>query len=401
MALSASTLIIGAGPAGLAAAIAAGQGALLLERNPVAGKKLLLSGSGQCNFSNALPKTAFLAACDKYAHFLKPALYRFDNAAFIGLLEEAGCPALTRPDGKVFPASLHSADVRDALLQTALDRGAKIRYGIRILAVEKQDCFILQAENGESFRGSRLILASGGASYPQTGSDGSAYALAKALGHSVIPPAAALAAVAITAWEPFRSCAGVSLQSVQAILHTGVGKKRVQGDLLWTHTGLSGPLILDSSWMLRAGDSVELNLVPDAQERLPSLINLHPRNSLFTALKRLGLPASLLQAILVFGGVDPSQVCAELTKATRLKTISLLAGLKLSVDAVESLQTAMATSGGVPLAEVKAHSLASKLCPGLYFAGEILDYNLPTGGFNIQMAVSTGFLAGRSSLEAD
>lgn len=399
MEFSASSLIIGAGPAGLAAAIGAGKGSLLLERNALAGKKLLLSGSGQCNFTNDLSKPAFLAACAEYAHFLKPALYRFDNAAFIGLLESAGCPTLTRPDGKVFPASLHSADVRNALLKTALDRGARIRYGIRIVAVEQQDDFILRAENGETFRSSRLILASGGASYPQTGSDGSAFALAKSLGHSVIPPAPALAAVDIAAWEPFRSCAGVSLRSVQAILHTAGGKKRVQGDLLWTHTGLSGPLILDNSWRLRPGDVVELNLLPDAQDRLPGLITLHPRNSLFTALKRLGLPASLLQAILDFGEVYPAQTCAEVTKATRLKTISLLSSLKLSVAAVESLQTSMATCGGIPLAEVKAHSLTSKLCPGLYFAGEILDYNLPTGGFNIQMAVSTGFLAGSSAVD--
>ncbi len=397
METSAKTIIVGAGPAGLAAAIASGTGSLILERNTIAGKKLLLSGSGQCNFTNNLNKEEFLHACGTYSHFLKPALYRFDNDALIDLLSEAGCPVIIRPDGKAFPASLRADDVRSVLVQKALAAKSDIRYQTRIVKAIKMDRFRLETENGERFICDNLILAGGGSSYPQTGSDGSINSLAKALGHNIIEPKPALASVSIASFKAYQDCSGVSLRNVAATFITKQKKYFAQGDLLWTHTGLSGPLILNNSYLLDQGDKVVLCLLPRAEDRILEILQLYPRQSLLQALKRFLVPESLLAAILTVSGIDLSQKCGEVRKSTRQRLIMLLSHLEFTIAAVESLQTAMATCGGIPLSEVKAHSLASRICPGLNFAGEMLDYNLPTGGFNIQIAVSTGYLAGISA----
>ncbi len=193
--IRASTAIVGAGPAGLLAAIAHGAGALLLERNPDAGRKLLVSGAGQCNFSNNLSREDFLRACGRAANFLKPAIYQFGNEDFISLLAEAGCPTLIREDGKAFPASLRAADLRDALVRQVLARGARLQTGVYIVDARRDGDFILTARDGRIIRCSRLILAGGGCSWPQTGSDGSVYDLARALGHSIVEPRPALASI--------------------------------------------------------------------------------------------------------------------------------------------------------------------------------------------------------------
>ena len=382
----------------MAAALAAGSQALVLERNVDVGRKLLLSGNGQCNFTNSLASEEWLARCGKYAHFLKPAYYGLDNQALIRRLEQAGCPSLYRPDGKVFPASMRAGDVLSALRKLALQAGARIICGARIVGIKRGGRFSVEDENGREYTGERLVVAVGGCSYPQTGSDGSLYNLLQDLGHSIVEPRPALASVDTTGNQVWRDCAGVSLKRVEASFQARTGDFRSRGDLLWTHTGLSGPLILDNSYRLEPGDRIVLHLVRRADSRLPELLHLYPRQSLLQVLKRFALPESVLEAMLVSSGIDPGQRCGETVKSVRNACVNLLSGLNFSIRSVESLATAMATCGGIPLAEVKARDLQSKVVPGLYFAGEILDYNLPTGGFNIQAACSTGYLAGQASL---
>lgn len=394
MASAVSTIIIGGGPAGLGAAISCGQGSLLLERNPFAGNKLLLSGSGQCNFTNALDRTEFLKVCGKNYAFLKPAFYLMDNVKFRELVEKAGCPTLARPDGKVFPASLRAEDVRNALLGSAVQAGARLVFNARVASVRRQDRFFVETADKSIYQAERLILAGGGSSWPQTGSDGSAYALARSLGHLIVAPRPALASVRIKGFGFFKACAGVSVKQAEAVFYAQGARIRARGDVLWTHEGLSGPLILDHSHLLGRGDRIVLNLLPRAAERVAEVIRLHPRQALLQALKRFQIPESLLSAILVSAAIDPGQICSAVTRDTRNRLVEQLSGLTFTIAEVESLRTAMATSGGIPLSEIKARSLESKLCSGLYCAGEILDYNLPTGGFNIQMAFSTGWLAG-------
>jgi len=396
--IRASTAIVGAGPAGLLAAIAHGAGALLLERNPDAGRKLLVSGAGQCNFSNNLSREDFLRACGRAANFLKPAIYQFGNEDFISLLAEAGCPTLIREDGKAFPASLRAADLRDALVRQVLARGARLQTGVYIVDARRDGDFILTARDGRIIRCSRLILAGGGCSWPQTGSDGSVYDLARALGHSIVEPSPALASIDVEDYAHFRDCAGISLRDVNAVFRSARGRHEARGDLLWTHTGLSGPLILDNSHHLDRGDSISLCLLPGAEEKLPRILRQHPRHTLLNALKFASLPESLIRALLQHQGIESGQVCAQLSRPTRKRLVALLTSLRLKVSRIESLKTCMSTAGGVPLAEVRAKSMESALCPGLFLAGELLDYSLPSGGFNIQAAASTGYLAGRQKI---
>ena len=389
-------LIIGAGPAGLAAAIACADRCLVLERNSMAGKKLLASGSGQCNFTHMLSPQGFLERCSSHARFLKPAIYGFGPQAFIDLLREYGCESTVREDRKVFPASLKAADVRDALLRAARAKGARIGYNCRVTDIDATDGFRIETANGNQYSAPKLVLAGGGASWPGTGSDGSCHGLARLLGHSVHPPRPALAAIDVQNYSAFRSCAGIALPDVTATFHGTYGKLSASGSLLFTHTGLSGPLILDHAHLLAVGDSIKLCLISGADERLIGLCNANPAKSILGALKLAGIPEALLAAILKISGVEPTQRCADLGRLDRRKVAQALEALELKLQRVESLATAMLTAGGVDLGEVNAHNMMSRLRQGLYFAGEVLDYNLPSGGFNIQAAFSTGWLAGRS-----
>lgn len=369
---------------------------MVLERNKIAGKKLLISGSGQCNFTHALSTQDFLKVCSAFSHFLKPALYAFSPDDFTRLLRDNGCDSFAREDGKVFPKSLRSADVRDAMQRAVLAKGAKLTFGCRIVNIEANRGFELTAHDGRYFHTDKLIITGGGASWPQTGSDGSTYDLARQLAHHISTPRPALAAVSVRNHNLWKDCAGVSLQDVTAVFHGRGNSSVAHGSLLFTHSGLSGPLIMDNSHQLAAGDSIELRLVSNAEHRLLEMVSLHPRKTLLGAMKGFSLPERLLHAICASIGVAPGGVCANLTKADRGKTSQALSALSFSVLDVESLATAMLTAGGILLDEVKARSLMSKLHTGLHFAGEVLDYNLPTGGFNIQAAASTGWLAGLS-----
>ncbi len=389
--------IIGAGPAGLAAAIAYGKGALILESNPEAGKKLLLSGSGQCNYTNNLSNEDFIRACRKAGPFLKRALYSADSGFFTELLDKAGCPGYVREDGKVFPASLKAEHVRDALLQTALRKGAEILYETKVSEVRKEKAgFTMQTGCG-TMHSRRLLLACGGSSWPQTGSSGDGYAFAEELGHTLNPVRPALASIETDNYTPYVQCAGIALYDQKAEFITKTGKHRDNGDLLFTHTGLSGPLILNNSHLLEKGDMVRLRLLPGAESIIQNALSQGNARHLLNALKAVPLPNALLEAILISSGLKPDSPSSSLSAKQRNLIITALQLLEFRISKVEGLQTAMSTAGGVLLKEVNSATLESRIVPGLYLAGEVLDYALPTGGFNIQTAFSTGWLAGISA----
>lgn len=390
--------IIGAGPAGLAAAIAYGPGAVITERNREAGVKLLLSGSGQCNFTNKLGRDDFIRACRKAGPFLKPAFYAFDSRFFIELLEKNGCPSLAREDGKVFPASLKASDVRDALLQAALGQGARIMYGVQVLSVQKTELgFALKTGKGDILCW-KLLLACGGASWPQTGSSGDGYSFAKELGHAISPLRPALASIETEGYGPFRTCAGNTLYNIKAEFITAQGKHKGSGDVLFTHRGLSGPLILDNSHLLEKGAVVRLHLLPEAEPAVNTILQSSPSKQVSNALKALALPSALLEAVLRSLQVKLETPAGKITRQERNRISSALQAWDFKVKAVESLRTCMSTAGGVALKEVNSAAMESRLVKGLYLAGEVLDHALPTGGFNIQIAFSTGWLAGKSAL---
>lgn len=393
-----SYVIIGAGPAGLAAAIAYGNGAVILERNAEAGRKLLLSGSGQCNFTNNLSNAEFIKACRKAGPFLKHAVYACGSIFFIEFLAEQDCPSLVRDDGKVFPASQKAEQVRDVLLKAALNKGAEIVYNAHVSSIIRtESVFILKTRQGE-FRCRKLLLSCGGASWPQTGSSGEGYTFAKSLGHSISPVRPALAAVETEHFDYFKQCAGNTLLQVKAEFMAKTQKHKDTDDLLFTHTGLSGPLILNNSHLISKNDIIRLHLVQEAEKLVLHAIHNAGSKQLLNALKIIPLPQAVMEAIILSLSINPETKAMALSKQQRNLIVNALQSLDFKVRTVESLQTSMSTAGGVLLKEVNSATMKSRLVSGLYLAGEVLDYALPTGGFNIQAAFSTGWLAGKSAL---
>lgn len=399
-------IIIGAGPAGLMAAISAGRAlgdakgkVLLLDGNPVCGAKLLLSGSGQCNFTNNLPTDEFLIRCNEYANYLKPSFYAFNNQAFSLLLQEAGVDSFIRPDNKVFPASMQASDVRDALLQQAFAAGAEVSYSSLVSAVTKQadSSFRLMLNSGNTLDCEKLIIATGGASYSKTGSDGKALKLAKALGHKPVPFRPHLTNVVICRFDRFRTCAGISLPDAEICFDGDYSHFKAKGDLLFTHSGFSGPVILDNSYRFERGGVISISLVTNAQSLFKDLQKTAGNHSVINALKTTGLPARLLQTLCNISHTPTNISFRNLPQTMRKNLIGVLTDWPFIISSMGNLSVAMTSAGGIPLLEVNAKTMASRLCPGLYFAGEILDYALPSGGFNIQIAASTGWLAGSSA----
>jgi len=401
-------IIIGAGPAGMAAAVAYGKGALILEKKLEAGKKLLLSGSGQCNFTNDLSPAQFIKSCRKSGPFLKHAIYNYGNVFFRDLLAKHGCPSFVREDGKVFPVSLKAKDVRDKMLDILYEKGADIYFNNPIYSIRYVKAgFLIKIYIDEKSRGlylatedvfaEKVLLACGGSSRWETGSFGDGHRFASALGHGINPIRSALANIDTFESDSFADCAGISLQNIRADFITKTGKYKDVGDLLFTNTGLSGPLILNNSYLLDEDDVVRLHLLPDTETRLAEILQSSQAKKLINALKPLPLPVALLQAILLFLKINLSSRISDLTRQQRNLFINSLQSFDFKVSKVESLATCMSSAGGVLLKEVNPATMESRLIPGLYLAGEVLDYALPTGGFNIQTAFSTGWLAGISA----
>lgn len=388
-------IIIGAGPAGLMAALASKERCLILESKEKAGKKLLISGSGQCNFTHDLSVESFLDACGKFSHFLKPALYMLTPQDLMNLSEDLGCPYCIRNDGKVFPASLQAESLRQALLKELLKKGHKIQYQCKVMGVKHDDDFILKTSSGEEYKAEKLLICTGGKSWPQTGSDGSGHTLAKSLGHKIIPVRPALASIELNP-NPFVECAGISLPEVSAQFISSKRSHKAKGDLLFTHKGLSGPLILDHVHHISARDHIKLNFLPQDSLSLRELVKSRTKTSIKNALKQTGLPERLLNLLLFMARIQPEKPCAEINKKELQALQEVFTNLTLQVGKIEGLATAMLSAGGVDLNQIRAKDMSSKLVEGLYFAGEVLDYNLPTGGYNIQAACSTGWLAGSS-----
>lgn len=405
----AEIVVIGGGPAGLCAAIAAGRKlkgsgkkVILLDTNPQPGAKLLISGSGQCNYTNALEPDEFIKKLGKYGNYLKSAYFNFDSRHFVWLLEEGGCPGFIREDNKIFPRDFKSQSVLNAFLNRAEDAGVDIRCSSRVSTIDAMPGggFRLGFENGAELGCQKLIMATGGASYPATGSDGKALKLAKKLGHTGIPFRPHLCSVSIRDFEYLRPCAGISVVGVQARFVSGSGIHEAVGDLLITHGGFSGPLIMDNSHLLKANDEIIINWIPYADELLIDLRKQLPGREIHNALEIAGLPHRLLLAVLASNYIVSVLRMHSLNNKKLREYGHRLMACSYEISQVSGLSKAMASAGGIPLEEINSKTMQSRICHGLYFAGEIMDYALPTGGFNIQMAASTGWMAGEHAAEA-
>ena len=394
-------VVIGGGPAGLFCALrAAGNGRriLIVEKKPHPGRKLLLSGLGQCNITHDEDIGSFLSHYGDNGRFLKPALMNFQNRDLIAFFTERGLPFLTEPGGKVFPRSRNASEILDILIKECTAAHMEIRCGDPVLEVSvRDDRFSIRTRQG-TYRADQLAIATGGITYPATGSTGDGYVFARTLGHSVAEVSPALAAATIEDYR-FSDLAGISFADVIISLYNAGRKIRQHtGDLLLTHSGLSGPGILDFSRFIRPGDTLKISFLPaldhqKVKETLLNRISAAGNARVRTVLTAYDLPERFVNKLLTLAGIELDLIGAHLSRKDRSALIELLTGCPFVVGRLGGIQEAMVTRGGVSLAEIDPKTMESRLVPGLFFVGEVLDIDGDTGGYNLQAAFSTGALA--------
>ncbi|KLK88600.1 flavoprotein, HI0933 family [Methanoculleus sediminis] len=393
--------IIGGGPAGLFCALqAAGEGrnVVVFEKKPAPGKKLLIAGSGQCNITHAGGVADFLTHYGDHGVFLRPAFMNFTNRDLIAFFADRGLRMEIEPGGKVFPETRKSADVLAVLLAECTARGVEIRCNDPVLAVERDgDGFIVRTAKA-AVRAGVLVIATGGASYPATGSTGDGYAFARALGQPTTEVAPALAPVYVEDY-PFADLAGISFQNLTlAVYRDGKRVGRHAGDLLFTHTGLSGPGILDLSRSILPRDVLRVTFLSGAsvegvRKRLADAIGAGGGRQVKTVLSDLALPERFVRRLLDLAGIPAGETCAQLRKNARNALATSLAEYPFRVERLGGFNEAMATRGGVALEGINKKTMASKTVENLYCVGEVLDIDGDTGGYNLQAAFSTAALA--------
>jgi predicted Rossmann fold flavoprotein len=395
-------IIIGAGPAGLMAAIAAaskGAAVCVLEKNKLPGRKLLLAGGGQCNVTHAGDVDELIRHYADKGRFVRPAIFGFNNVDLMEFFESRGLAMTEREDGKVFPKTLNSQDVLKLLIEECRNNKVELLFEAQVKKiVEIKGNFNVQANN-EKYVSQSLIIATGGKSYPQTGSTGDGYSFAEQFGHKIADLAPALTNVIVKNFK-FAECAGISLKNIALTFWRGNKKiHQSTGDVLFTHDGLSGPAILDASRHLKAGDAIKLTLTDEQIENeLLNEIQTSGRKALKNVLRKFDLPERLIVKIFEINKIPQELKMSEVNKQTRLLIVDNLTALTFEVKNSGDFNQAMATRGGVLTTEINPRTMESKLVENLFFAGEVIDVDADTGGYNLQWAFSSGFLAGRGSL---
>lgn len=397
-------VIIGGGAAGLMAALSAAEAGAtcirILERNATCGAKILVSGGGRCNLTNRN-----LSAEDFHGgsrHAIRNVLAAFDQDAAMRFFEGLGVPLTTEEDGRVFPKSNRAHDVLAALLDRAEKLGVHIETRCLVRAVRVEELgFAIETDSGTRIA-KRLLIAAGGAAFPQVGTDGSGFRLAASLGHSIVEPVPALVPIACGMPE-LRSLAGVTVEAELALSEAGREVAHSRGSLLVTHEGISGPAALDISRELsRAPQAgLSLNLLPACdlkaiEKLLRDAISVRPRGHAASIL-RDRLPERLCAAIVTISGVAPERPLNELSREEIGSLTKAFGALPLPGARTKGFEEAHATAGGVPLSEVRYQTMASRLVPGLFLAGEVLDVDGRSGGYNFQWAWSSGYLAGKTA----
>lgn len=407
--LQTDILVVGAGASGLMAAgfaAQSGKRVVLLEHNERIGKKLFITGKGRCNLTNACPPEEVLQNIPRNGRFLYSAIAAFPPEAVMSFFEAEGCALKVERGNRVFPQSDHASSVIDAL------RDFTHRAGVTFKIAEAKEILL---EDGEirgvmtdkgAFYAPKVILCTGGCSYPTTGSTGDGYRMAQALGHTLIPPRGSLVPL-VESSDFCRRMTGLSLRNVNVRLVNQ--KKKVVfedfGELLFTHFGLSGPTILSASAHMNETDTytVEIDLKPaldekKLDERLLRDFEKYQNRSFENALSDL-LPRSLIPIVVYRSEIPGETKVNSITKAQRRVLLELLKKFTVPVAGKRPVDEAIVTAGGIKISEVNPKTMESKLVPKLYFAGEILDIDAYTGGFNLQIAWATGRAAGLAAAE--
>ncbi|MBR4658768.1 MAG: NAD(P)/FAD-dependent oxidoreductase [Clostridia bacterium] len=403
-----SIAVIGAGPAGMLAAAFAKTDATkvdLYDRNEKAGKKLFLTGKGRCNITNDKSMDEFMQNIPRNPRFLYSAFDGFFNYDIIDLIEGEGIPTKVERGGRVFPSSDKSSDVIKALLRFLEKRGVKPILNTRIKSVEKpNDRFILSFYEGAPKEYDSVIIATGGLSYPSTGSTGDGYEFARSFGHTVTKTLPSLISL-VTEESWCAELAGLSLKNVALSAFNGKTKVYSElGEMLFTHTGVSGPLVLSASTRIAdapEGCRLSIDMKPALdEETLENRVLRDMEQNKHKQMKNaiLGLlPSRMVPIVLGIAGIDPEKTTDSFTKAERKRLVQTLKAIPLTVARASDISEAIITRGGVNVKEIDPRTMGSKLVPGLYFAGEVIDVDAYTGGFNLQIAYSTGVAAGRAA----
>ncbi|MEG2353113.1 MAG: NAD(P)/FAD-dependent oxidoreductase [Clostridium sp.] len=404
-------IVIGSGPAGLMSAITASDTnkVILIEKNPKLGKKLFITGKGRCNITNSKDIGEFFDYIPTNPHFLYSSLYSYTNLDTINFFEKQGIKLKSERGDRVFPESDKSSDILRGFTKEIHSKNIDVMLNTEFLEFitndDKTKILSIKTSKGE-LKADHFILCTGGASYPQTGSDGAAFIHCKTVGHNIIDLKPSL--IPIVCKESWTSeVQGLSLKNVE--LRIINDKKRVLyknfGEMLFTNYGISGPLVLSSSNIVTKNilknnlyASIDLkpalsaeNLDKRIQKDFAKFINNDFKSSLVAL-----LPSKLINVIIELSNIDPSKKVNLITKSERKKLCDLLKNLTLNISGVRPIAEAIVTSGGVDTLEIDPSTMKSKLIENLSFAGEVIDVDAFTGGFNIQIALSTGYLAGKS-----
>lgn len=397
-------IVIGAGPAGLFAAFTSAEKGLkvcLLEKKDSPGLKLLISGTGQCNISHAGPIGDFLNHYGEKSRFVKPALYGFSNIDLVVFFEKRGLLLKEVNMGKIFPDTLNSKDVLRVLVNECKKLGVTIIYDAGVTKIIKGLTGFEVQTPIDHYLTKNVIITTGGRSYPTTGSTGDGYAIAQELGHTITNVAPSLSPVYIENYY-FSSCAGISLAQATIQLYRNSKKiKQTSGDILFTHKGLSGPGIIDFSRYILPGDLLKLSLadfktVEEFEKDFLDEVSVNGKKLLKNVLTRYEIPERLVVAIFELHNISLDIKSADLDKKTRKLIVESFMELPFIVDRPGGFKEAMCTRGGVNLNEINPKTMESRIMKGLYFAGEVLDIDGDTGGYNIQFACSSGVMAGKN-----
>ncbi len=400
-------IVIGAGPGGLLAAIecaAAGLKVMVLEKNEQPGKKLLATGGGQCNLTHDMPLDLFSENYHEKSRYVRKVLYHFPPETLRTYFEALGVELEVTPQGKVFPRSKKASDVLEALMKrlksnhglitnkAAVDRILRIKDGYSVTAA-------MQTHTSRA-----VLISTGGKSYPSLGTSGDGYALAQSLGHTIEPIRPSLAPVK-SVETSFSDLAGVSIPDAWISLWRKNRKvKDYQGDLLFTHEGLSGPVILNNSRDFMPKDIIKLNFVRFTDEEaftkgLVAHLNAYGKYTIRKALDYYDIPRRVMDRILEISGIPLDIKSAELNRPHRNALVKALVGYPVTLKEVGGFEDAMATAGGIATGEVNPGTMESRINPGLFFAGEVMDVDGVTGGFNLQFAFSSGYTAAQGIIK--
>ena len=404
-------VVVGAGPAGMMAAIRIGQlskSVVLIEKNDILGKKLKITGSNRCNITNTASFNIFLEKFGKRGSFFRSAFSTFSSRKLITFFKVKGLKFKVEDDGRVFPVTDRSRSVIKVLKEYLSENNVIKNYNTRLINIKKKkDYFSLDLGNDNYMATIKVILATGGVSYKATGSTGDGLDIAQKMGHNITTLKPGLVPLKFSAsWV--KELQGISLENIRIIIK--YGEKKVisdNGNLIFTHFGISGPLVLDYSnqiiSILEKNESMQffIDLKPEMtiqelEEKLIKEFEIR-RKSEFKNFMKFLLPNRMIPVFIKLLGMDPKKKVNQIKKEERNSIINLLKAFPLTITGSLGVDKAMITCGGVSRREINPQTMESKLIPGLYFAGEIIEGCAPSGGYNLQQAFSTGYLAGEAA----